>query len=117
MPLTSAQKQKQYRERKKKAQFLARDWHINELLNRSKDWPSAAKVPDVLSDAYDLGGPICVQYVATTMLEFAAVIELCDQYTVRPKLIHPQMVTGHTGDPSGPGTPQSPHNPPPSRSV
>lgn len=73
MALSASEKQKLYRERKKKQDFLESDLLVKRTLEATSEWETAGDLLPLLSDLYDMGKERLVQKVCVLIIEFAAV--------------------------------------------
>ena len=79
MPLSAAEKQRQYRKRKKKLEFLTDSWFVNRVLGEVKEWSNAEEFPELFSDVYDAGGPVLVERFSVLILEVAVLKNSLDR--------------------------------------
>lgn len=91
MPISSAERQKTYRKRKRKADFFAYDYCYQRLVIQLATWDSKDELLAILRDAYDLAdgkagiskGAELVRRLSTLLIEFVSVKNALDAGEVK----------------------------------
>lgn len=100
MPLPPAEKQRLYRDRKKKEAYFESDLVVFRIREASKGWVNRKDVEILLHDIYDVGGDRLVQMIGLLILEFAAVRNVAfSQFEASLKIYHEQLERFEAGKP------------------
>lgn len=73
MPLSAAKKQKRYRDRKKKDDYLGNAYCVTRLMQDAKTLGAEEEMADLLDFAYEIGGEILVERLSFLIYGYTSV--------------------------------------------